>query len=190
MGSYSESDLLYDDLANNVKVGNKTGSRITFKEHHLSDGSIIFDDRPFDTEYNRHCIYATDSTYEGLSGCCVSFDVDYTDPPYIESFYKDSSCTDRVSLLKLSNPPNNSDLVHISVHLDEDKEYTCGTLDYKNTYARIISPITYNVYVYDYDSCITWADYVEEYEYEKCYYLADYEELTIDEARSLFVCEE
>lgn len=186
----SESDT-DDDLNNsndNERTGNKSGSRIIFNEYHLSDGSIISDNRPFDVAYNRYCTYVTDDTYEGLDGCCVSFDVEYTDPPYIESFYSDSNCTNEVSLLKLSSKPNNGDLVHISIHVNEDEEYTCGEREYKNIYALIISPVAYNVYVYDYDTCVSWDEYVKEYEYEGCHYLADYKELTIDDVRSLFVC--
>jgi hypothetical protein len=178
-----------DSLNNNI--GNKSGSRITFKEYHLSDGSVIFDDKPFDTLYNRYCNYATAGLYEGLEGCCVSFSIDYTDPPYVESFYSDSNCTNEISLLKLSSKPNTNDLVRINVITNEDEqEYMCGERIYKDVYALITTPTMTNVYVYDYDSCISWTEYVAEYEYENCHYLAAYKELTIDEARSLFVCTE
>lgn len=177
-----------DDLNNTA--GNKSGSRIIFNEYHLSDGSIISDNRPFDITYNRHCTFATDDLYEGLDGCCVSFDVDYTDPPYVESFYSDSNCTNEIPLLKLSSQPNNGDLVRINVPVNEDEEYMCGEREYKDIYALIISPVAYNVYVYDYDACVSWDEYVKEYEYEGCNYLAAYKELTIDETRALFVCTE
>ena len=178
-----------DDLNN--KAGNKPGSRITFKEYHLSDGSIIFDDTPFDTAYNRHCTYAKNDLYEGLDGCCVSFSIDYTDPPYVESFYSDSNCTNEIPLLKLSSKPNTNDLVRINVLTNEDdQEYMCGERIYKDVYALITTPTMTNVYVYDYDSCISWTEYVAEYEYENCHYLAAYKELTINEARALFVCAE
>lgn len=188
----SEPDT-YDDLNNsndNERVGNKSGSRIIFNEYHLSDGSIISDNRPFDITYNRHCTFATDDLYEGLDGCCVSFDVEYIDPPYVESFYSDSNCTNEVTLLKLSSQPNNGDLVRINVPVNEDEEYICGEREYKDIYALIISPVAYNVYVYDYDTCLSWTEYVAEYEYEGCNYLADYKELTIYETRALFVCTE
>lgn len=177
-----------DDLNNTV--GNKSGSRIIFNEYHLSDGSIISDNRPFDITYNRHCTFATDDLYEGLEGCCVSFKIDYTDPPYVESFYSDSNCTNEVTLLKLSSQPNNGDLVRINVPVNEDEEYTCGEREYKDIYALITTPTVHNVYVHDYDSCISWAEYVAEYEYENCHHLAAYKELTIDETRALFVCTE
>lgn len=91
----------------------------------------------------------------------------------------------RISLLRLPNQTNTNDLVHINRRYVED-EHTCGTHNYKDIYALITTPIVHNVYVYYHDSCIPWS----EYEDAGCNSLFAYRELTIDEARSFFVCTE
>lgn len=189
---------LNNNSNNNVKARNKSGSRIIFNEYHLSDGSVIYDNKPFDSLYNRHCDFVDSSNptylpiYSGLEGCCVSFN----HISEVITAYKDSNCTDEVSLAKISSYLGgqliNSDIaIQYKQNSPTLTDYFCGNV-YTYTYIQIEAPINYKVYIKTSDTshrCLTWDEYAEETKQE-CYYLASYKELTIDEARSFFVCAE
>ncbi len=72
---YVQPDNELNNSNYNDRHRNKSGSRIIFNEYHLSDGSIIYDDTPFDSYYNKYCSFVNGSSelYSGLEGCCISF---------------------------------------------------------------------------------------------------------------------
>ena len=205
MHSDSQSNSFYDDTNSsnndtelyndsNVKARNKSGSRLIFNEYHLSDGSIIYDSVPIDSVYNRTCtlINGINTISPGLEGCCVSF-ANPAAVPY--KFYKDSNCTNEVSLLKLSNKINNDDIVKLYVYPDNIDVYNVCGLEPKIIYAQVVTPINHSVYTSVYtnngSNCVTWAEYITKWDTsQKCYNLAGYKEISIEEARSMFVCTE
>ena len=203
--SDSQSNQLYDDTNSsdngtelhsdsNVKTRNKSGSRLIFNEYHLSDGSIIYDSVPIDSVYNRICtlINGISTISPGLEGCCVSF---ATPSALVYKFYKDSNCTNEVSLLKFSNKINNGDIVKLYTYPDNIELYNACGREPKFIYAQVVTPINHSIYTSvptnDGNKCVTWAEYTTHWDSsEKCYNLAGYKEISIEEARSFFVCTE
>lgn len=181
-----DSELNNSNYSN--KYINKSGSRIIFNEYHLSDGSIIYDDTPFDSYYNRYCSFVNGSSeiYSGLEGCCVSFFNSLID---VITAYNNSNCTDEISLVMVNGDSYNFDKEISLVTTYNYSTYTCS-LNATNRYIQIESHINHFVYLKTSDGkCITWEEYASNfYNYKECYYLASYKELTVDEVRSFFVC--
>ncbi len=102
--------------------------------------------------------------------------------------YNDSKCTDEISLAMI-NGGYKFDKEIALVTTYNYSTYTCS-LNTTNRYIQIEEQINHFVYLKTSDGkCITWEEYTNNfYDYKECYYLASYKELTVDEARSFFVC--
>ncbi len=172
-------DTCNKDLSElSAKPRSKSGSRLIFKEHKMSDGSIYVEPYPYDTKLNVACNFTTTE----FGQCCVPSNA-FTDwdISHFQNLYKDDNCATSLSSL------SQEELYRITLNNCAkigDVVFTRGSYNYCASEYSV--PSAYKIksvfimYKKQNESCVQANNYP----------LLELEPISLSEVKSHYVCEE
>ena len=174
-------DTCNKDLSElSAKPRSKSGSRLIFKEHKMSDGSIYVEPYPYDTKLNIACNFTTTE----FGQCCVPSNA-FTDwdisASSFQNLYKDDNCATSLSSL------SQEELYRITANNCAkigDVVFTRGSYNYCASEYSV--PSAYKIksvfimYKKQNESCVQANNYP----------LLELEPISLSEVKSHYVCEE
>ena len=173
-------DTCNKDLSElSAKPRSKSGSRLIFKEHKMSDGSIYVEPYPYDTKLNIACNFTTTE----FGQCCVPSNAfaDW-DISAFQNLYKDDNCATSLSSL------SQEELYRITANNCAkigDVVFTRGSYNYCTFESSVSSAYkiksVFTMYKKQNESCVQYANN---------YPLLELEPTSLSEVKSHYVCEE
>ena len=172
-------DTCNKDLSElSAKPRSKSGSRLIFKEHKMSDGSIYVEPYPYDTKLNIACYFITTE----FGQCCVPSNA-FTDWDIsaFQNLYKDDNCA--TSLSSLSQEElyriTSNNCAKIGDVVFTRGSYNYCALEYSVPSAYKIKSV-FIMYKKQNESCVQANNYP----------LLELEPISLSEVKSHYVCEE
>ena len=172
-------DTCNKDLSElSAKPRSKSGSRLIFKEHKMSDGSIYVEPYPYDTKLNIACYFITTE----FGQCCVPSNA-FTDWDIsaFQNLYKDDNCATSLSSLSQEElyriTSNNCAKIGDVVFTRGSYNYCASEYSVPSAY-KIKS--VFIMYKKQNESCVQANNYP----------LLELEPISLSEVKSHYVCEE
>lgn len=120
-------DTCNKDLSDlSAKPRSKSGSRLIFKEHKMSDGSVYVEPYPYDTKLGRYVTYGQLGSLQCFATLMSTTKID-------RDYYSDENCTQKILISGLSGLVNTYSLLNYCDYPNGISDYVVGDMAYLYT---------------------------------------------------------